>query len=540
MSYLRRVDPSLLVLLGGAALLIPACTTLLGTFEIGDAGTTSTGTSTASSTGSATSTSGTGGTGGSGGAGGTGGDPTTSTGVSSSSTGTPLSASVLVPGPGKFAHINSVSSRLGIASVGGSFSGNVALGALGSTCPNAASCAFVGRFDFSQSGGGDAPWLLVLAGSDPTDTAEVLSVAVDSKGNTFAVGRYSGSLTIGGGSSLPKYVDGGLQHAFLLQLNKQSGPDWGLTNDLGGSSAITSVAVDAGDNPILAGDFTTKLKLGTCATLFVSQGATSSFVTKFNAATNGCYWSALLLGVDVKVHAVASDFGGNALVTGSHTAALNLIGGVALPKSASGGEDLFAAKLDTTQQGKPLWLRDIKSSKGAAGAGIAPVQGPNNTFGVMVTGKLDGTAFAGTPCAVTSTTPGASSLVARLDNASGDCVWSKSFAGESNGLSVDGSSDLVVAGSFVGSTNFDGSSLLTSGPGKAAFFTKLKSGAGELIWSRGLVVQNPGEAIAARSVSADASSGHWFAAGSLDGTTDFGIGPPLTATDGAFIFRLGN
>jgi hypothetical protein len=515
--------------------LFPACTSLLGTFEIGDV---ATGSSTGSSSGSGGSGGGSSGTSGSSGSGGQGGDPTSSTGVGSAGSGTPLTVSAAVPGPSNFAHAAAVSARKGVAAVGGSFTGHLEIGMLSVDCTKAASCAFVSRFDFSQSGGASPPWLIRLEGTGAADTAEILGVAVDSKGFTYVVGRYSGSLTVNGSSSLTKFSDG-LQHGFMIQLNPTAGPDWALENSVSAPSAITSVAIDPQDDVLIGGDFTGSVDIGTCMPLTTAPGKTSSFVIKLGAKTSACLWSTGLFGTDVKLGAIASDFGGNALVTGSHAAMMKIGGAVVLPATTSGAEDLYAAKLDTTQSGKPLWLRDIKASKSAAGVGIVPVQGPGPDFGVVVAGKLDGKAFAGTPCAITAASTGASSVVARLDNAKGDCVWSKTFAGQSASLAADGNSDLAVTGSFVGSTQYDATSALTSGPGKATFITKLKSAAGELLWSRGFIVQNPGESVIGRSVSGDAS-GNWFLVGTLDGTADFGVGPPLTTASGSFLVRLGN
>jgi hypothetical protein len=82
--------------------------------------------------------------------------------------------------------------------------------------------------------------------------------------------------------------------------------------------------------------------------------------------------------------------------------------------------------------------------------------------------------------------------------------------------------------------------VLSAGPGKATFVAKLGSIAGTHRWSRAFGVQNAGEAIVAKSVAGDEGSGQWFVVGTLDGTTDFGVGPPLTTTNGGFFLRLGN
>ena len=98
----------------------------------------------------------------------------------------------------------------------------------------------------------------------------------------------------------------------------------------------------------------------------------------------------------------------------------------------------------------------------------------------------------------------------------------------------------MVTGTFTGSTGFDATSQLASGLGKASFVAKLGSIAGDHLWSHAFIVGSAGDEIAARAVASDPSSGHWIVAGTLDGTTDFGAGPPLTTANGGFLVHLGN
>lgn len=528
MPYRGRVDPSLLVLLGGAALLIPACTSILGTFELGPAG--GGGGATSSDTSSSdTSSSDTGSSG----------DTSTGAGGGDPGSGTPSSAAVATPlGAGDFAHPTSVSARLGIIAVGGSFSGHFHLASFDTACATAASCGFVSRFDISSGPGPHTPWVIALAGAAASDTAVVRSVAVDSKGYVFVAGSYSGSLSVNGSSPLPTFQDG-TQHAFVTRLSPDPSPQWALVSMTAGPSVITSVAVDPSDDPIVAGNFTGSISLGVCDPLTVAPGTTSSFVTKLSGVDSACMWSTGLFGADVSVTSVASDPDGNAIVTGSHAASAKFLGGVMVSQSASAGGDLFVAKLHSAAQGAPLWFRDTRATLGAAGASGAYVEDAAGKFGVVVTGKLEGTAFPGTACAVTAP-PGASSLVARLDNAKGDCVWARSFAGDSAAVAVDGKGDLTLTGSFVGKTQLDATHVLDSGPGTGTFVGKLGSIAGTHRWSRALIAQNAGESIAATSVSGDPGSGEWFVVGEIDGTTDFGVGPPLGTAKGGFLVHLGN
>jgi hypothetical protein len=529
MPYRGRVDPSLFVLLGGAALLIPACTSLLGTFELGPTGAGGGGATSSSSSSSD----------GSGGGSSSSSETSTGAGGGDPGSGTPSSASVVTPlGANDFAHPTSVSARLGIIAVGGSFSGQFHLASFDTVCPKAKSCGFVTRFDISSGPGPHKPWGIALAGDGASDTAVVRSVAVDSKGFVFVGGSYSGSLHINGSSPLPSFQDG-VQHAFVTRLNANPSPQWALVSMTAGPSVITSVALDPNDNPIVAGNFTESISLGICAPLTIAPGTTSSFVTKLAGVDAGCMWSTGLFGADVTINSVASDPDGNAVVTGSHAASAKFLGGVMLSKSASPGGDLFVAKLHSAEQGLPLWFRDTRSTLGAAGASGAYVQDAAGKFGVVVTGQLTGTAFPGTPCAVTAP-PGASSLVARLDNAKGDCVWARSFAGNSAAVAVDGKGDLTLTGSFLGKTALDATHVLDSGPDPGTFVGKLGSIAGAHRWSRALIAQNAGESITATSVSGDPGSGEWFVVGDLDGTTDFGVGPPLGTTKGGFLVHLGN
>ena len=217
-----------------------------------------------------------------GGDGDSGGDMTTGGGGGDPGNGTPISGSVLVPqGASDFARASSTSSRLGIVAAGGAFSGQLHLASFEVTCANAASCGLVTRFDLSGHPKPKPPW----------------GIAVDSKGNIFVVGSYSGSLSINGASSLPTFPDAA-QHAFVAKLNDMAAPHWANVSANAAPSVIASVAVDPDDNVIFAGDFTGAITLSTCPEL-TANGGTGSFVTRLDGAMGSCLWSEAIVAKSV-------------------------------------------------------------------------------------------------------------------------------------------------------------------------------------------------------------------------------------------------
>jgi hypothetical protein len=135
------------------------------------------------------------------------------------------------------------------------------------------------------------------------------------------------------------------------------------------------------------------------------------------------------------------------------------------------------------------------------------------------------------------TDPGRTDVyVAKLD-ASGNALWTKTFGDDevqvATNVAVDGSGEILVAGTFFGGLDFGGGPLLSAGGegynyesesdlkwGGDIFLAKL-DGAGDLVWNRRF---GDRRAQAPRGI-VTAADGSIALTGGVVGVVDFGIGP---------------
>jgi hypothetical protein len=123
-------------------------------------------------------------------------------------------------------------------------------------------------------------------------------------------------------------------------------------------------------------------------------------------------------------------------------------------------------------------------------------------------------------------------FLAKLDP-EGNPLWAKQFGDATDGqtahaVAVDSAGDVVIAGSFVGSVNFEGGAFSSAGIGEA-YAAKL-DGEGNHLWSKHL--GGPG-AEGVSAVAIDPQTRDVVVAGAFDATISFGNGTP-SSTDRDF------
>jgi hypothetical protein len=200
--------------------------------------------------------------------------------------------------------------------------------------------------------------------------------------------------------------------------------------------------------------------------------------------------------------------------------------GECLGEVAPGFEDCSTAEDEDCNGATPACPEDVTWSKlvGDSSAQFATSVAVDAFGSVFVTGFFQGTAdFGSGP--ITSA-GGADVFVAKFD-AVGAPIWSKRFGDANNqagwGIAMDGSGNVVVAGSFFGMIDFGGGPLVSADAGDA-FVVKLDD-AGNLLWDQrfgGVGDQRP------TSVAADAA-GNVVVVGEFSGSIDFGGGPVASA-----------
>ena len=291
-------------------------------------------------------------------------------------------------------------------------------------------------------------------------------IAVDTSGNVFVTGMYSGGvLTLyntGGttGATLPSA--GGID-CFVVKYTSAGAVSWAAQIGSTGNDYGNGIATDSSGNVFVTGYYGAALTLyntggGTGATL-ANAGSNDCFVVKYTSA-GAVSWAAQIASINSDAgNGIATDSNGNVFVTGQYSNALTLYNGSGISNAAlanPGGADVFLAKYTST--GAVSWAARITSSNVDSGFGIATDTSGN----VFVTGyygaaltlyNTDGTTGAtltGPSVSLASeafvakyTSAGAVSWAARIG---GDNVSSKSPVG--NCIAIDPSSGAVFAGGY--------------------------------------------------------------------------------------------
>jgi len=252
------------------------------------------------------------------------------------------------------------------------------------------------------------------------------SVAMDSSGNVFIGGNYSGELF-----SLPSVADttGATEVLFLAELYAADGTlasavSWGGS----GVSHAFGLTVDGANNIVMAGGLNTAIDFGnsTGPTAWTGNGGGGGlddvFVVKFNSAMVAQWAKADGdAGFDQNAKSVATDSSGNVILGGTFKGTLpNLFHLTAAGNSAT---DAFAAKLSASD-GSLLSAHVYGDALGDQALTVVSVA-PTGTLAdaIFVGGKFGGTINLGTTMLVS---PGVQACTLAvdggIDGGSGDCT----------------------------------------------------------------------------------------------------------------------
>jgi hypothetical protein len=345
--------------------------------------------------------------------------------------------------------------------------------------------------------------------------------------SVFLGGSYQYDLTIG--AALP--TTNGNTAGFVAKLGASGAPVWAKGYGALQGTAVNGIALDGGGNVLITGiyDGTVQFDANPAIT---TKGYDDVFVAKLDPSGTAL-WSRGFGDADEQTgKGVVTDQAGDVFVTADFSGVLDFGKGSLI---AQGNVDLAVAKLDPS--GNALWSKRFGTADVSSEGVAVDAQG-----NVIVVGWFDGILdFGG--ATKPSTSDGLDLFVVKLDGATGAALWAV-FAGGpgdqiGDGVAVDPSGDVLVAGSYQGMTSFPGGPTFTAATGcpmtcSDALFAKLGPD-GKHIWSRGLADTGEGTAVAAGGQSLAVFGGTFY-----DGTIDFGDGKPLTGPYGAlFIAEYG-
>ncbi len=236
------------------------------------------------------------------------------------------------------------------------------------------------------------------------------AISVDGAGNSYATGRFAGSITFGPGEANQTTLSSaGVYELFLAKYDSNGALLWARRAAGGAGASVEGegLAVDSAGNSHVTGNFAGSAtfapgELGQ-TTLMSSGVQPDIFVAKY-AGNGSLLWAKQASGPGQDGGlSIAVDGGGSSYVTGGFE--ISVIFGVgeanettltnAVP-IAGGPSDIFVAKY--AGNGMLLWAKQASGPKTEAGRGIA-VDGGGNSYVTGVFGDVSGS--AGVPTSVT-------------------------------------------------------------------------------------------------------------------------------------------
>jgi Domain of unknown function (DUF4347)/Beta-propeller repeat/FG-GAP-like repeat len=369
---------------------------------------------------------------------------------------------------------------------------------------------FISKLD----SGGNYLWAKQLGGTGYDASS---GVSVDSTGNVYTLGTFSGTADFDPGTGIANLTSVGGQESFISKLDRNGNYLW--VKQLGVINA-SGISADNAGSVYTTGSFygTVDFDPGANTVNLSSVGESDIFINKLDS--NGNYlWVKQIGGNDNEAaSAISVDNAGNVYTAGTFTGTVDFNPGAdAANLTSVRGQSLFINKLDSS--GDYLWAKQI----GGNGYYYASSINVDSAGNVYTTGNFDGAAdFDPGVGIVNLLTGGASNgFLSKLDS-SGNYELAQQFTSSSavaQKVITDNAGNVYTTGYFTGTVDFDlgpGIASLTSAGERDLFISKQDS-RGNHLWAKRLGGTDD-EFV--NGISLD-NAGNVYTIGYFYGTTDF-------------------
>jgi hypothetical protein len=405
--------------------------------------------------------------------------------------------------------------------------------------------AFVAKY----SSAGTLDWVADFGGGGATISAT--GIAVDSQGNVYSTGYFEGNDYFNGSSGtdpLTSSNSGSDINVYVSKLNSSGQFVYVEQLGAGGQAQATGIAVTGSGVAVVTGNFTGSGNFNPGSgtnTLTTSNGGTdtNAFVAELNSSGGYNFADLLGSGSTAQATGIALDNSGNVYTTGWFTGTGNFNPGAGTNTlTSTGGINSYLSKLNSS--GNFVFAEDLGANAISSEGSAIAVDGSGN---IITTGFFQGTGdFSGTGAGtdnLSSSNGGsdANTYVAKYSS-SGQYIFAVDLgSGSSNAVStsiaIDHLGDIYVAGSFIGTANFNtgsGTDDLTSSTSGADTngFVAVLNASGQYL---NAVIEGYGSPIAVADGIAVDRAGNIDAIGTFAGTGSFNSGTSsvgLSSSDG--------
>ncbi len=373
----------------------------------------------------------------------------------------------------------------------------------------------------------------------------VRSIAVDSTGNIYFTGHFTGVVDFDPGSSTVLYQSAGKTDLFLAKFSSNGTFQWVRTLGSKYNDSGSAVVVDGTGNIYVTGSFGgTALfsSVGENAPSLASNGGTDVLILKYNSVGD-LLWAESIGGVgDDKGTSVAVDPVGNVLVSGVFYQTVDFDPSDADENLTSAGlSDGFIIKLSA--QGEYLWVLTFGGTTDDEVTAVAC----DSNYNILVAGNFTGTMNldpAGKTNSKTSS-GGSDGFLCKFQQ-NGQFLWGRSFGGPLDDriltMTCNSFGNALLGGYFQQTVDFNpdaGSEDNHTSSGDYDAFVSAINATGNFQWAR--TFGGTGREMV-KALALDAAS-DVFAVGTFSGVVDFNFGSdtdtkaPTGSTDG-FLIRV--
>jgi len=309
------------------------------------------------------------------------------------------------------------------------------------------------------------PNFMRLFGGTGTDYG--WAVAVDSSGNIYIAGSFTGTINFGG--SVGSITAASSADLLILKLNSLGVAQWAKRYGVAGTGGTYAgcIAVDHAGNVVIGGGFYRTINLGgSNHTSFGPGGDKDAFLAKYDSSGNYLWDAVFGAQYPDAISSLAIDASNNIFVTGFIQGTFTLAG---TPVFTWGqGIDPFLAKF--APNGTLTYVKTFYSAGTEYGNDLVI----DSAGKVFIIGYLDGYInFAGGQAdGNLITSPG--SYIAKFEN-DGTHIWSRPYGSPGTRFwraAVDSSDNITVWADFVGTIDLGGGPMTITGTGKDMFVAR--------------------------------------------------------------------
>ena len=322
------------------------------------------------------------------------------------------------------------------------------------------------------------------------------AIAVDAAGNTYTTGGFAQTVDFDPGPSVFNLTSNNNSgDIFVVKLDSNGNFKW--AKSIGGIFAEIgrAIAIDGMGNVCITGSFVGTVDFDPGLGIFnltdhgvASYTSEDIFILKIDTAGNFKWAKSIGSSTPNSYNyeeptSIAIDNAGNVFTSGGFMGTAYFDTGLGTDSITSvGGQDIFVAKLDAA--GNFVWVKSIGSTTNDISNSVTTDVAGN----VYTSGFFADTAdFDPGPGVSILTPPGSGTnngFTCKMD-ATGNLVWAKN--GGSGKIAVDNAANVFLAGSFLGTVDFDpgaGVYNLTSAAGSSDIFVCKLNASGNFSWAK--------------------------------------------------------